>query len=284
MSHQIPVTVIGGYLGSGKTTLVNHLLRNANGKRLAVMVNEFGELPIDEDLIEASSDDIISLTGGCVCCSYGSDLIEAMHALSQLNPAPDNVLLETSGVALPGSIAGTISLLPGFSLDGVVVLADAEKVVELAADKYMSDTIERQLKDADLVLLNKIDLASSKKCTELRKWIPSMATNARVIEVLRSVVPPEVVLKDFVEIDRERQSAPYQHDVTFESTLLSVESCDDAAEFARCLIADYPRMVRAKGFVRQKNEAMKTIQIVGQRFEITAAPDDVETGVVVIMK
>ncbi|MEC8387162.1 MAG: GTP-binding protein, partial [Pseudomonadota bacterium] len=85
----IPATVIGGYLGAGKTTLVNHLLRTANGLRLAVLVNEFGALPIDDDLIIAREDNLISLAGGCVCCSFGSDLMAALMDLSQLSPPPE---------------------------------------------------------------------------------------------------------------------------------------------------------------------------------------------------
>ena len=115
MTRRLPVTVIGGYLGAGKTSLVNHLLRNADGVRLAVLVNEFGALPIDEDLIIAQDDDVISIAGGCVCCSYGSDMTAALLDMQALDPAPDHVLLEASGVALPGSIVGAISLLDGFS-------------------------------------------------------------------------------------------------------------------------------------------------------------------------
>lgn len=105
----LPVTIIGGYLGAGKTTLVNHLLRNANGARLAVLVNEFGELPIDEDLIEAQDDMMISIAGGCVCCSYGNDLTLAMLDMARMQPRPDHVILEASGVALPGAIAAAVS-------------------------------------------------------------------------------------------------------------------------------------------------------------------------------
>lgn len=283
MNQAIPVTVIGGYLGSGKTTLVNHLLRNANGKRLAIMVNEFGELPIDEDLIEATGDDIISLAGGCVCCSFGSDLMEAMTALSKLSPKPDNVILEASGVALPGTIAGTLSLLPGFAVDGVLVLVDAETIRTLASDKYMADTIKRQLADADLVLVNKIDLVSGDALEALWGWLPALAPNAKIIETERSVAPSSVVLQNFIQSDPDKFSGVFEHGVGFETRLLTVEECVDANKFAQALIIENPRLVRAKGFVNDVGGHMKTIQIVGKRFEISTAPESVSSGLVLIL-
>jgi len=97
MSEALPVTIVGGYLGSGKTTLVNHLLRNANGVRIAVMVNDFGELPIDADLIEAQDGDVISLSGGCICCSYGDDLSLSLQKLRAQPTLPDHIVIEASG-------------------------------------------------------------------------------------------------------------------------------------------------------------------------------------------
>ena len=109
------VTVIGGYLGAGKTTLVNRWLRQAQaqGRRIAVLVNDFGEIGIDADLILAQSDDVLELAGGCVCCSFGSDLMAALLRLAERNPAPAHVLIETSGVALPGAVARSAKLAPG---------------------------------------------------------------------------------------------------------------------------------------------------------------------------
>ena len=169
----LPVTVVGGYLGAGKTTLVNSLLRQANGRRLAVMVNEFGALPIDASLVEAADDRIVSLVGGCVCCSYGEDLVSSLAMLAALEPRPDHVLLEASGVAFPGAIAGMVGLLAGFALDGAVVLADAETVRGRAADRYIGSTVRRQLAQADLILLNKCDLAGDADAVET--WLGEAA-------------------------------------------------------------------------------------------------------------
>ena len=103
--NRIPVTVIGGYLGAGNTTLVNHLLREREGRRIAVLVNDFGELSIDHDLIESKDGNVMRLAGGCVCicCSFGSDLVAALMVMPDMLPRPEHILIETSGVALPGA-------------------------------------------------------------------------------------------------------------------------------------------------------------------------------------
>ncbi len=278
----IPVTVIGGYLGSGKTTLVNHLLRNAGGKRLAIMVNEFGELPIDEDLIEAEGDELISLAGGCVCCSFGSDLMEAMSKLAELSPRPHNVILEASGVALPGSIASTLSLLPDFSIDGVVVLADAETVQHRATDKFMADTIIRQLNDADIVLLNKTDLVSAEELVNTRNGLMSLANGAQVVDTRDSVVSPAIVLQDFMwSFDSESPQLP-DHPACFETHSLPMDEAVDPQLFIESLFNDYPGLVRAKGFVKDLNGDLKTLQMVGKRGVVSAAPPEVKEGLVVI--
>ena len=126
METPIPVTLIGGYLGAGKTTLVNHLLRERGERRIAVLVNDFGELPIDDALIESRDGPLLRLAGGCVCCSFGSDLMAALQQMLALQPAPQHILIETSGVALPAAVARMLGLLPGLQLDALLVLADAE--------------------------------------------------------------------------------------------------------------------------------------------------------------
>ena len=141
----LPVTVIGGYLGAGKTTLINHLLRTANGMRLAVLVNEFGALSIDEDLIEAEQDDIISIAGGCICCSFGDDLSAALMDICAFKPPPDHILIEASGVAIPAAIDTSLTVLPGVQSNGIVVLVDAETVKTALEDINIGDTVQRQL-------------------------------------------------------------------------------------------------------------------------------------------
>jgi len=172
----VPVSVIGGYLGAGKTTLVNRWLRLARdaGLRLAVLVNDFGEIGIDGDLIVARRDDIIELAGGCVCCSVGNDLVAALERLRAREPAPDRILLETSGVALPGTVAATARLAQGVTVDPVLVLADAATVRARADDAYVGDTVLRQLARAERVLLSRADLLDTAEIDAVRAWLAAL--------------------------------------------------------------------------------------------------------------
>src|ERR1700761_8477666 len=194
MTGKIPVTLIGGYLGPGKTTLVNPLLRNADGRRLAVLVNQFGELPIDADLIEARAGNLLSISGGCICCSFGSDLLGALMQLKGRSDTIDHLLIETSGVALPQSIVQSLSLLPDLTLDGVIVVADGETIEARAHDRYMSDTVLAQLAHADIILLNKIDLVSRERLGAVSRWLIETAPRARVIPARKADIPLEIIV------------------------------------------------------------------------------------------
>lgn len=160
MTAPIPVTVVAGYLGSGKTTLLNQVLRQADGRRIAVLVNDFGEVGIDDELIAAADGDTITLTNGCVCCRIGSDLMTALWSVRDREVPPDRVVIEASGIADPAPIAHH-ALTPGFDLDGVVVLLDAETVRRRERHPIVGRTIRRQLAGADVLVLNKIDLVSA---------------------------------------------------------------------------------------------------------------------------
>ncbi len=278
----LPITIIGGYLGSGKTTLVNHLLRNADGLRIAVLVNEFGELPIDEDLIEAEEEGIISIAGGCVCCSYGSDLTFALMELTDLSPPPDHVLLEASGVALPGAIASSVSLRNGYQMDGVVVLADAETIYAQAGDAYIGDTITRQINDADLIVLNKADLSTGQKLSDTKAWLIELAPDVEVIPTIRGSLPPEILLQSF--LGRERKSAgPHHHQADiFETMSFDIIGPVVPDLLARELASAGLKLVRAKGFVKTGDGQKMAIQTVGRRWEVFEAPAEVSTGLIAI--
>ena len=155
----IRFTVIGGYLGAGKTTLLNRILTKAKGVRYALLINDFGEINIDAKLIESQTDSQINLTNGCVCCTLVDGFHEAVDQLCHLQPPPDHIIVEASGVADVSNLA-QYGYGPNLALDGVLVLADAETVQEKADDKYVSTTVRRQLTAADIIILIKIDLVS----------------------------------------------------------------------------------------------------------------------------
>ena len=277
----LPVTVIGGYLGAGKTTLVNHALRHANGKRLAVLVNEFGALPIDEDLIEAQDDNIIAIAGGCVCCSYGNDLVQALMDLQQLDPPPDHVMLEASGVALPGAIAASVSLLEGYHLDGIVVLVDAETIRARAEDPYMGDTIMRQLTDADILLLNKSDLVPKEVLGTVSEWLGAQSSGATVVPTCHGAVPNTVILQDFAPDIAKFANGAFHQASQFDSQVLEVSHDCDADTLAAALADPAFNLIRAKGFVPTP-DGMRTIQNVARRWSVAHAPDGARPGIVVI--
>jgi G3E family GTPase len=282
----IPVTVIGGFLGAGKTTLVNHLLRHADGLRIAVLVNDFGALPIDRDLIVGGDGDTLEISGGCVCCSYGSDLMEALLDLPQRRPGLDRILIETSGVALPGMVASAVGLLESYKVDGIVVLADAETVRRQAADTYLGDTITRQLAAADLVILNRCDLVSDAARDETLRWLEGQAPQGRIVPAERGVVPTELVLGlrgDERASGALRTPGGIAASVLYESVALTFDRAVDVDRLACALTAPDAGVLRAKGCLRDMNGRLVTLQIVGRRREIADAPAGATPGALVVI-
>lgn len=270
-----PVTLISGYLGAGKTTLVNHLLRNAGGRRIAVAVNEFGALPIDPDLIEQASGDVLTLAGGCICCSFGDDLTSGLVALANRDNI-DSILIETSGVALPGSVAQSLSLIAGLRHEATLVLLDAETARKLARDKYLGDTILRQLAEADLVVLNKIDLVTDNARAELRDWLAATASRAKIMETEFGALSPDIALGAHAPSAFVADAPSGHGGAQPQSQSFKIDSALDVAHLAAALSDEATGLVRAKGFLRDSDGRWKTLQIVGRRADITgaSAPQD----------
>lgn len=280
-TNNIPVSVIGGYLGSGKTTLINQLLRNADGRKLAVLVNEFGALPIDADLIEAQSDTMISISGGCVCCSYGNDLIQALLEISKLESAPDHILIESSGVALPGAIAASVSINGNFEIAGIITVVDSELILEQASNEYIGDTIERQLGDSDIVLLNKCDLVDEVHLAYLESWLVEKALYATAVRVTYASLPNSIVLQDYVRDTRKQNISFNSHTNIFESQVIEFSKEYDANIVAQKMADPEFNLLRSKGFVPTPS-GLQAIQTIGRRWSVTDAPPDAKPGVVVI--
>lgn len=286
MSDRIGVTIIGGYLGSGKTTLVNHVLRNANGLRLAVLVNDFGALPIDADLIQAQDGDVISLSGGCVCCSYGDDLSSALINMQSVINQPDHIIIEASGVALPGAIGKSLTLHRAYQVDSIVVLADASTVMQQACERYIGDTITRQLSDADIVVLNKLDLIEAGQLNMVRHWLVGHCANASVVDARHSRLDVAVILQSVhvpTNVGGEAKRIEPKHDTSqFFTFRLDVEHQVDATRLAEQLAEEQTGLIRAKGFILDRDGQLKTIQVVGRRWSLSIAPKDVQPGLVCI--
>ena len=288
-----PIFVVGGYLGAGKTTLVNHLLRHTGGRRIAVMVNDFGELTIDADLIEGADGSVMALAGGCVCCSFGSDLIGALQDVLQRQPPPDLILIETSGVALPGSVARSARLLPGLQIDGIVLMVDSETIRQRSADPYVGELVRQQMRDADLLIVNKVELCSPAVLADLNAWLKKVcAPGTPLIPATQAQVPADLVLgfhrKPRVaeqgvaadQLARWTAQAPgsgraFATD-TFVSELLLLDAPLDPERLLESLRAEKNGVVRAKGWLTDLSGQRYLLQLVGRRIDLQKLPPEAQ--------
>ena len=191
--RRLPFTVIGGFLGAGKTTLLNRWLRDARGLRMAVLVNDFGALNIDAALIAATHGDTVALTNGCVCCQIGDDLGRALVDVIEAKTPFDAVVIEASGVSDPWRIAQIGMAAPELSLEGVIVMVDASVAAQQSTDPLLADTLARQLRSADLVVLNKADIASAEALAAAKVWVEGSAPGTPCIETVEAAVPLALV-------------------------------------------------------------------------------------------
>jgi G3E family GTPase len=269
-----PLTVIGGFLGAGKTTLLNHLLRAQTGVRLAVLVNDFGELAIDGDLIAQHDGETVTLANGCVCCSMGDDLLRGLMTVMSRPEPPEQVIVEASGVADPKPISDIGELHPQLARDLVIVLADAETLAERHADRRLADTVERQLRVADLVLLNKCDVATGAARAAARALIDRLAPHAAVVETAQAAIDPAVLTLPARPHDVVQKGPPahHHHDESFRAITLRRDAPVARNDF-EALVADLPAAVlRAKGPVRLDDGQTWLAQLAGRRLDLTPWP------------
>jgi G3E family GTPase len=270
MIQPIPFTVLGGYLGSGKTTLLNRVLQQNEGRRLAVIVNDFGSVNIDAMLIQTRTNELVALANGCVCCSISTGLAEALTVLSRRTPLPEHVIIEASGVADPIRV-GYFGSAPPYHLDGIVVLADAEAIREQAADKYVGSTVQRQLRGADLIVLNKIDLLTDTQQADLTGWLREQVADARIIATSHGRVSLPLLLGLHVGSVPPIKHHDHDHGDGYASWSVAVDAPIDES-MLRATVSAWPDTVlRAKGIVylAEDRQRRQVFQLVGRRWSLT---------------
>jgi G3E family GTPase len=193
----VPVTILTGFLGAGKTTLLNRILNGKHGLRVAVLVNDFGAINIDTELIVGVEDNAISLANGCVCCNIRDDLVETVEMVINRPERPEYILLEASGVADPSGIAFTFvqsNFRDRIRLDSIISIVDAEQAFAYPEYPGVEELKMRQIGFSDMVILNKIDLINAVELQKVRDWINQRMNRVRIVEAVACDVPLEILL------------------------------------------------------------------------------------------
>ncbi|HEX9524817.1 MAG TPA: GTP-binding protein [Reyranella sp.] len=270
---RLPVTLVTGFLGSGKTTLVNHILSNRQDVRAAVLVNELGDIGIDNDLIVAAEDGMIELNNGCICCSTNNDLIDSVvRVLGRPEPV-DHIIVETTGVADPLPVALTFQR-PEFRdtlrLDAIIAVADAE---QFSLDLFDGIAPRNQLRHADAILLNKCDRAGAERLGTVEEKIRSLNAEARLVRTTRSAVPLPLILD--VDLFRPRHTGHqhgqgHLHDDGFVSLSFESDRPFSVGRFQAFLDTGRPAgLFRGKGFLWLAETGKRYVfHLVGERFTL----------------
>jgi len=272
-NDKIPVTVLTGYLGAGKTTLLNRILTEEHGKRYAVVVNEFGEVGIDNDLVVGADEEVFEMNNGCICCTVRGDLIRIMDGLMKRKGRFDAIIVETTGLADPAPVAQTFFVDQDVSdnarLDAIVTVADAKWLSERLAD---APEAKNQVAFADVILLNKTDLVLEDELAEVERRIRAINPYAKLHKTQRCAVPLDAVLgRNAFDLERILEIEPdfleeghhHHHDEDMQSVSVTLEGEVDPNKFMPW-ISNYtqvegPSILRCKGIVAFPNEPKRFV-------------------------
>jgi cobalamin biosynthesis protein CobW len=301
---KVPVTIVTGFLGAGKTTLIRHVLQNVRGRRLALIVNEFGDVGVDGEILRSCGaescpdENIVELANGCLCCTVADDFVPTIEALLAHEKRPHHIVVETSGLALPKPLVKAFDwpdLRARVTVDGVIAVVDGPAVAEgrfaddpqavqrqRAADRSidhdnpLEEVYEDQLLCADLVVLNKADLLQDAKIRSLSADINAAAPRAKIVVTQNGRIDPAILLGLAAAAEDDLAHRPSHHDTEnghdhddFETFIVDVAAPKDANSFVQRLqsVAAHHDILRMKGFVEVEGRPMRLlVQGVGARF------------------
>ena len=273
MPEKIPVTVLTGYLGAGKTTLLNRILTEPHGKRYAVIVNEFGEIGIDNDLVVGADEEVFEMNNGCICCTVRGDLIRIMDGLMKRKGKFDAIIVETTGLADPAPVAQTFFVDQDVSdaakLDAVVTVADAKWLTERLKD---APEAKNQIAFADVILLNKADLVEAADLDRVEGQIRAINPYAKIHRTSRCDVPLDQVLdRNAFDLGRILDIEPefleeghhHHHDDEIQSVSARIDGPVDPEKFmpwiSNLTQVEGPNILRCKGIVAFPNEPKRFV-------------------------
>ena len=270
----VPILLVTGFLGAGKTTVVNHLLAHAEGRRIAAVVNDFGAINIDAELIAGASDGVVSLSNGCICCTLEGDLLRTLAALLRRDPPPEFIVIETSGIADPADIVRNLMdplIWKEAPLETVLCVVDATATPAALNEDAL---LRSQLRAADVVALSKVDLVDAARTAQLRETIRALHPASTIVDVRHGEVPAELLFP--VDVDRAlvpREVQPRRPTSDrFETLSWTSERPITLPRLQQAIGRLAPRLVRAKGLfetVEQPGRLM-VFQLAGGR--ATLAP------------
>ena len=304
---KIPATVITGFLGAGKTSTIRHLLANAGGRRIALVINEFGDLGVDAEILKGcgidgcNDDDVLELANGCICCTVADDFLPTIQDLLDRESPPEHIVIETSGLALPKplvrafnwpevrtrvTVDGVIALVDGpavsqglFASDPVAVQAQREADDQLDHESPLEELFEEQLGCADMVVLNKSDLMTADELTRARSIVEGeLRAGVRMVKAAHGAIDPEILLGLSAAAESDLDSRPSHHDGVdgehdhddFHSFSVAVPPVDSPETLlARLLpVIEAHAVLRVKGFVEVAGKEMRLVtQAVGSRIQ-----------------